>query len=141
VEQTLQLTCADPGRVSAAFRRAAIQLAEESAADPDVDAALLEAGRSLGRLVARAGSYRALLASVDAPAIVLQGALDRLVPPRGVRQLAALQPSWDVHVLPDVGHVPQVEDPQGTARLLLDFLASLPVGASVRTRSALAGAS
>lgn len=141
VDETLVLTCADPSRVSSGFRQAAVELAGVQAADPDFDAALLEAGRSLGRLVARAGAYRSILSSVSAPGIVLQGTRDRLVPPGGVRQLAALQPSWAVHLLDDVGHVPQVEDPALTAELLLPFLDSVRTRADLGAPSQLAGAS
>ena len=141
VQATLELTCADPSRVSAEFREVAVRLCEERANGPDAEAALSEAARSLGLLVARAGLYRALLASVSAPGIVLQGTLDRLVPPAGVRQLRALQPGWPVHLLEGVGHVPQIEDPVRTADLLLPFLASLPTGAAAGSSDSLAGAS
>ncbi len=127
VEATLELTCADASKVSPGMRDLAVQLVEERANGDDAEAAFLEAARSVGLLVARAASYRALLASVRAPAVVLQGALDRLVPASGVRQLAALQPGWTVHVLDGVGHVPQIEAPTRTAGLLLPFLDSLPL--------------
>ena len=129
VEATLELTCADPSRVSAGVRAAAVRLCEERANGPDAEAAFLEAARSLGLLVTRAGAYRELLASVRAPGIVLQGALDRLVPASGVAQLAALQPGWAVHVLDDLGHVPQIEAPDRTAELLLPWLDSLGLDA------------
>lgn len=146
VEATLGLTCADPTRVSAEFRAMAVRLYEERANGPDAEAALLEAGRSVGLLVARAAAYRALLASVRPPGIVLQGTLDRLVPPSGVRQLAVLQPGWPVHLLDGIGHVPQIEDPRRTADLLLPFLASLPTGSDAHATApgpsdSLAGAS
>ena len=123
VQETLRWTTADASSVSAGMRELAVELAAARAAEPDSDAAYLEAARSIGLLVARAAAYRATIASITAPAIVLQGALDRLVPVAGVRQLQALQPTWDVHVLPGVGHVPQIEVPGRTAELVLDWLA------------------
>ena len=146
VQATLELTCADASRVSEELRDVAARLCAERANGPDAEAALSEAARSVGLLVARAGAYRALLASVTAPGIVLQGELDRLVPPSGVRQLSALQPGWPVHLLDGVGHVPQIEDPLRTADLLLPFLASLPTGADTApaagsSSDSLAGAS
>lgn len=136
VQATLELTCADVSRVSPATRELAVQLCAERANGPDADAAFLEAARSLGVLVTRASAYRALLASVTAPGIVLQGELDRLVPPSGVAQLAALQPDWAVHLLDGVGHVPQIEAPERTAGLLLPWLASLPLDAAAGGHSA-----
>ncbi|MCW2667644.1 MAG: hypothetical protein JWN57_2606 [Frankiales bacterium] len=127
VDATLELTCADTSKVSPGMRELAVQLVQERANGDDAEAAFLEAARSLGLLVARAAAYRALLASVQAPGIVLQGELDRLVPASGVRQLAALQPGWPVHLLDGVGHVPQIEAPARTAGLLLPWLHSLPL--------------
>jgi pimeloyl-ACP methyl ester carboxylesterase len=143
VQATLELTCADPSKVSPALREVAVRLCAERANGPDAEAAFLEAARSLGLLVARPATYRALLASVSAPGIVLQGTLDRLVPASGLKQLAALQPGWSVHLLDGIGHVPQVEDPLRTAELLLPFLASLPTSGASTAGSAdsLAGAS
>lgn len=130
VQATLELTCADPGRVSPGMRELAVALCEERANGPDADAAFLEAARSLGLLVARAPAYRAVLRSVTAPGVVLQGRLDQLVPASGTAQLAALQPDWPVHLLDGVGHVPQIEAPDRTAALLLPFLDALPVPAA-----------
>ena len=131
VQATLELTCADPSKVSPSFRDVAVRLCAERASGQDAEAAFLEAARSLGLLLARASAYRALIASVAAPAVVLQGTLDRLVPVAGVRQLAALQPGLPVHLLEGVGHVPQIEAPARTAELLLDFLSSLPLGGAL----------
>ncbi len=139
VQATLELTCADPDAVSPEFREVAVRLCEDRANGPDAEAAFLEAARSLGLLVTRAAAYRELIASIAAPGIVLQGEADRLVPAAGVRQLAALQPGWPVHVLPGVGHVPQVEAPATAAALLLPFLDALPL--DTRSDGSLAGAS
>jgi pimeloyl-ACP methyl ester carboxylesterase len=147
VQATLELTCADPSSVSPEFRAAAVRLCDERPNGTDAEAAFLEAARSLGLLVTRAAAYRDLIASIAVPGIVLQGREDRLVPHAGVRQLAALQPGWPVHVLDGLGHVPQVEDPLGTAELLLPFLRALPVltstadASAARTPDTLAGAS
>ncbi len=138
VEHTLALTTADASRVSSSTRALAVELVASRASGPDGEAAFLEAARSLGVLLARAAAYRSTIASVLAPALVVQGALDRLVPASGVRQLAALQPTWRVEVLEGVGHVPQIEAPARTAELVLPFLAGLDGAAP---GSLLAGAS
>ena len=125
VRATLELTCADPSTVSAGMRELAVRLMEERGNGPDAEQAHLEAARSLALLVTRSAAYRATLASLTAPGIVLQGRLDRLVPVSGVAQLAELQPGWTLHLLDGVGHVPQIEAPRRTADLLLPWLASL----------------
>jgi pimeloyl-ACP methyl ester carboxylesterase len=140
VQATLELTCVDWRRVSPGMRELAVRLCAERANGPDADAAFLEAARSLGLLVTRAAGYRSLIASLQQPGIVLQGEQDRLVPVSGVRQLAALQPDWPVHLLDGVGHVPQIEAPRRTADLLLPWLGSLPTVGAASTGT-LAGAS
>jgi len=125
VQATLELTCSDPSSVSPEVRLLAVQMAIERSLDPDADAAFLEAARSLAVLVARAARYRALIASVQVPGIVLQGVEDRLVPAAGTAMLGELQPGWPVHLLDGVGHVPQIEAPERTAALVLPFLADL----------------
>ncbi len=127
VQATLELTCADVSKVSLEMRELAVQLCQERTNGPDGEQAFLEAARSLALLVTRAAAYRGVLASVSAPGIVLQGRRDRLVPVSGVAQLASLQPDWTLHLLDDVGHVPQIEAPRLTADLLLPWLASLPL--------------
>jgi pimeloyl-ACP methyl ester carboxylesterase len=139
VQETLRWTTADVSTVSAGMRELAVELVAARGGDSDCDAAYVEAARSVGLLVARAAAYRATIASLRTRAIVLQGALDRLVPPAGVRQLATLQPDWEVHILPGVGHVPQIEVPQRTAELILDWLAQSAPAAGGDTL--LAGAS
>lgn len=140
VQATLELTCADVSAVSPGMRRLAVALCEERANGPDAEAAFLEAARSLGVLVTRAGGYRSLLASVTAPGIVLQGTADRLVSASGVQQLAGLQPGWPVHLLDGVGHVPQIEAPARTAGLLLPWLSSLPLDKPCDAAQSVSGA-
>jgi pimeloyl-ACP methyl ester carboxylesterase len=115
------------------MRRLAVELLASGAAGPDCEAAFLEAARSVGLLVARAAEYRALIAGLTAPALVLQGAQDRLLPRSGLDQLAVLQPSWPVEVLDGVGHVPQIEIPERTADLVLGWLGRLRDGVATTT--------
>jgi pimeloyl-ACP methyl ester carboxylesterase len=128
IAQTMRVTCADPTRVSLGMRRLAIELLASGAAGPDSEAAFVEAARSVALLVGRAAAYRALIASLATPALVLQGALDRLVPRSGLGQLAVLQPTWPIEVLDGVGHVPQIEIPHRTAEIILGWLGQLDQG-------------
>jgi pimeloyl-ACP methyl ester carboxylesterase len=125
ISRTMALTCADPARVSPGMRRLAVELLASGAAGPDCEAAFVEAARSVGLLVARAAEYRALIAALTTPALVLQGAQDRLLPRSGLGQLAVLQPTWAVELLDGVGHVPQIEIPERTADIVLGWLEQL----------------
>lgn len=135
VEQTLRLTTADPSVVSPELRALATELVASRAAGPDSEAAFLEAARSVGLLVTRAASYRAAIAAISAPGLVVQGTLDRLVPPGGVRQLRTLQPDWQVVLLEGVGHVPHIEQPERSASVIEPWLGRLETVAAGSDRA------
>ncbi len=62
------------------------------------------------------------LRRVQAPALILHGDRDRLVPIRLGNRLAEALPTAEYRVLADVGHVPQFEAPQTTREAVLGFL-------------------
>ncbi|MCA1727312.1 MAG: alpha/beta fold hydrolase [Actinobacteria bacterium] len=62
------------------------------------------------------------LRRIKAPALILHGDSDKLVPLRLGNRLADALPDADYRVLPDVGHVPQFEAPLTTRTAVLDFL-------------------
>jgi pimeloyl-ACP methyl ester carboxylesterase len=122
VRQVLELCCVDPSRVPQELVAASVALAEERAAVPGLDAAFLGAARSLLRVSARRGRYWAAIRKVRAPVLLLHGEKDRLVSLHSAREAAARNPDWRFEVLPDVGHVPQLEVPDAVAELMLDWL-------------------
>ena len=63
------------------------------------------------------------LAGLEPPALFLWGSHDRLVPPAFGRHVSRWLPSAEQVTVPCCGHVPQVECPEETERLLLDFFA------------------
>lgn len=62
------------------------------------------------------------LAEVQAPTLVIHGALDPGVPPEHAEVLAAGIPGARLVVLPGAGHVVMVEQPDQVAAEMLDFL-------------------
>lgn len=64
----------------------------------------------------------ARLGAIACPTLVLAGAEDRVVPPGNAERLAARLPNARVMILPGVGHIFPVEDPQTTARVVSEFL-------------------
>lgn len=112
VRDTLALCCVDPGRVDPAVIAAQIALSEERTAfGAEVGRSFLEAARSLTAVLVRRGAYYAMVGTVRAPALIVQGDRDRLVHVEAARALAAARPDWPLEVLDDVGHVPQLEVP------------------------------
>jgi pimeloyl-ACP methyl ester carboxylesterase len=62
------------------------------------------------------------LAALTMPALILFGEHDRVVPPGNARLLAGKMPDARVVILPGVGHIFPVEDPDATVRAITDFL-------------------
>ncbi|MBO0807225.1 MAG: alpha/beta hydrolase [Actinobacteria bacterium] len=62
------------------------------------------------------------LAALDVPVLVIFGAADRRWDPQSAHQYDAV-PNARVEILPDVGHLPIIEAPEATSKLLLDFTA------------------
>jgi pimeloyl-ACP methyl ester carboxylesterase len=62
------------------------------------------------------------LDALPMPTLVLHGACDRVVPTTTAEELTRGLPRARLHVLPGIGHAPQLEDARGTARLIEGFL-------------------
>lgn len=118
-----RLTTADPDSLPADLVRAHVALLEEQAMDPDYAPAFLEASRSLVRLGQSPERGRKLLDDVKCPVIAIHGRRDRLVPPSFAWAATETHPDWWVRVLPDVGHVPQMEAPARWVAAVEDWLA------------------
>jgi pimeloyl-ACP methyl ester carboxylesterase len=63
---------------------------------------------------------------VRAPALVIWGADDRLVPPVYAEEFSRRLAGARVHIVGDAGHAPHVEHPAAVARLVRDFLTAAP---------------
>lgn len=68
------------------------------------------------------------LAPLAAPTLILQGALDVLVPAAHARQFDDAIPNSDLVIFEDVGHVPQEEIPEQSAAAVRDFLTRAHAG-------------
>jgi len=63
---------------------------------------------------------------VGVPALVVEGACDKLLPPGWAKEIADQLPDGRSAVIEDAGHCPQLEQPTGMNAVLVAFLASLP---------------
>ena len=124
VERVIELCFADPSRADPAMLAAAIALAaERQNQDHAYAAAFLAASRSLMRVVGQRRRYWEMMASVQAPVLLIGGEADRLVPVASLRQAAARNPCWETVIWPGVGHTPQLEVPDNVIGTLKDWLA------------------
>lgn len=63
-----------------------------------------------------------VLATIDVPTLVVGGAEDRLMPEETTRALGAAIPGAETVIIEGAGHLPPIEQPEATARALVEFL-------------------
>ncbi len=87
-----------------------------------MDRAFIDAARSLLAVNADPRGYRATMAAVQAPVLLLHGERDRLVPVSAARDAARRNPRWRAEFWADAGHVPQLQMPERFTDLVLGWL-------------------
>ncbi|MDQ1686143.1 MAG: hypothetical protein QOC82_2880 [Frankiaceae bacterium] len=135
VRETLALCCVDPSRIPPEVLALGIALTEEKYGQPAGPGDFLDAARSLVRMLARSRRFRATMARVAAPVLLIHGDADRLVSLRVAQAVAEANPRWRFEIARGIGHVPQLEAPDWTAELVLDWLDSLDSVTSVSSSS------
>lgn len=126
VTRTLRQLFARPDRLAAAGYLAGVDEFIRVYRSGRARIALLSAIRGLAGDAPAAFWDR--MRDIEAPALILWGLEDRLVPERLGRKLAATLRRSELVMLPEVGHVPQFEVPEITRELVLEFLESLGDG-------------
>lgn len=126
VARTLALCCVDVSRVGADIIAQHVEVARQRAAFANIDQDFTAAVRSVVTTIGygRGQRYRRRIRSITCPVLLLHGARDRLVPVAAARAAARANPSWSLVVLPGVGHVPQLEIPRETTRVIREWLGS-----------------
>ena len=112
VRDLLALCGIDPARLAPDVYEAHVALARER--EPLARAGgrdFLRAQRSLVARLFRRRRFFRMIATVRAPALIVQGERDRLVRVEAARAFAAARPDWRLVVLDGVGHAPQLEAP------------------------------
>jgi pimeloyl-ACP methyl ester carboxylesterase len=122
VRDTFDLCCVDPSRVPEDVVAAHVEMVRQRTRMPWANASVLRAARSLVRLILRRRRFGELLASIEAPTLLLQGEADRLVQLASARIVSRVRPDWIFRTLPDVGHTPHLEDPEATVREIWTWL-------------------
>jgi pimeloyl-ACP methyl ester carboxylesterase len=133
IYDALRRTTIDPARVPADAVAEMVALTSERMALPGVgqahDVALVAATRSVVRQVTVRGGLAAAVAAVAAPTLLVHGRADRLVPVAAIQRVAASRPDWQVELLDDCGHLPQLEALDRTAALIDGWLDGPGAGA------------
>ena len=113
VRQMLDFCCVDASRVDPDVIAATIALSQERTRTAGGNAAFLSAARSIVASVLRRGAFERMIDRIDAPVLLVHGTHDRLVPVAAAKALAARRSDWTLEIFENIGHVPQLEDPQG----------------------------
>ena len=131
VERIVNLCFADPRRSSPEVMDAATELvAQRRRLMPSQDAAFLQAARSVVRAGLRPRHFKNAMRSLVQPVLLIHGDRDRLVPVAAARIAAAANPKWDTEILHDVGHTPQLEDPDAVIHAVSRWLDRRELGAT-----------
>ena len=105
-----------------------VQRRYESSIAPGAWEALAAARfRRPGAAPSPAPSSKRAYQRVTIPALVIEGACDKLLPPGWAEEIAGQLPKGRSAVIDAAGHCPQIEQPTHTNALLLDFLATVEV--------------
>jgi len=129
VRATLALCWADPSRVPVGRIEAAMTEAERRARLEHDGEAMLLSLRSLMVAYLRPGRWPLwrLAARVEAPTLLVYGLKDRLVDPRTSARAARTIPGSRLLLIPDSGHVSQMEHPEVVATAVRRFLSDRSV--------------
>lgn len=122
VYQTLKSVSPDYSRIQEEVIEAHLEAQRSRHGDPEANMAVLQTLRSLLISNLRRASFDAKVRRVTAPTLVVHGAKDRVVPLGASRRLVAIRPDWNLHVFPDLGHVPMMEDPPGFLEVVRHWL-------------------
>lgn len=128
VDEMLDVCCHDPARVSEEMVDALVAQARRRREYPGVDVAIERAARSTVSGVLGRRRYDRILGAVTTPVLILHGEDDRLVPVESSRRAAARRPEWTLVTRPDLGHMPQIEDPEWTVQQIRQWHASAGSG-------------
>jgi pimeloyl-ACP methyl ester carboxylesterase len=126
----LSLCGVDPDALPAEVIDRSVTLVDERKDVEGMDKAFLTAARSLLYLLADPRRYRAAMASITVPVLMVHGDRDRLIPVESARDVSQRLPTWRYLELADVGHVPQLQVPQQLADEVVPWLEE-----TARTRS------
>jgi pimeloyl-ACP methyl ester carboxylesterase len=117
--------------IQAAFAR--LLYADPKCADPEVVARFAAQVPDLTYLDALLGDARRVAcetvdgydtANIRCPLLIVHGRKDRAIPVHASEKLHRLMPGSTLIVLPKSGHCPQLDDPAGLSKLVLEFLDS-----------------
>ncbi len=129
VAATLDFVTADTLRLPPEVVEAAEAMETERRAMPWSIPAFVDAQRSIASVLLMRRQFLRTIHGIGAPVLIIHGDQDKVVPVEAASWLADARPDWELHVMPGVGHVPQLETPDGFISIVTSWAArveSLP---------------
>jgi pimeloyl-ACP methyl ester carboxylesterase len=111
MRDTLAVVCAHPERIPQSLVDPSLQMASARRRQPWALEALVKSGRSAGAMVARRARMARTMGRITCPTLIVQGSRDRVIPASAIEWLVRVRPDWDLAVMDDSGHCPQIEAP------------------------------
>jgi pimeloyl-ACP methyl ester carboxylesterase len=112
VDETLNLVLSSTENVDPFYRAASVEMSRARREMEWAIPSFTEAARSIAPLLASQHRFRRILHRIAAPTLLVHGDHDAVVPPASARWAAAERPDWDFVMLANIGHTPQVQDPE-----------------------------
>lgn len=125
VADAMDICAVDPGSIPEEVLERMVEVARERASFKDAELAIQRATRSTVAGVLNRRGYDRAIDAVSAPVLILHGEQDRLVPVESSRRAVARRPEWTLVTRPDLGHVPQMEDPAWTIQTMRSWRTAL----------------
>jgi pimeloyl-ACP methyl ester carboxylesterase len=122
VRQTLKMCTVDISRVPPEVIDEAVRGIESRKPGDFSSGDVLDAARSLMRMLGRPQAVRKLMMTITAPVLLLHGDHDRLVSINVAKASAKEFPQWRFEIAEDIGHVPMLEAAEWTADTIIDWL-------------------
>lgn len=122
VDETLRLVLSDGVEIDPLYRAAAVEMARARREMEWNIPSFTEAARSIARELAPRRRFRHLLHQVTQPTLLIHGTDDRVVQAASALWAAEQRPDWAFEMINNMGHTPQLEDPELFVSLVESWL-------------------
>lgn len=117
LEQTMDLIAADLSHITEEAWIANVEMLRIRREMEWAIPAFTAASRSIARVITNRRAFTKMIHRISCPVLLIHGADDRIVDPPAAQWLADQRPDWEFHLLPHIGHVPQIEAPETVTKL------------------------
>ena len=111
VDDTFRLVLSGGSTVQPLHRAAAIEMARARREMEWSIPSFTDSARSIAMELASTRRFRKTLHQISQPTLLIHGTEDRVVHPSSAYWAANERPDWQFEMIQDMGHTPQVEDP------------------------------